>query len=115
MDNYTCYVDRFHCIRYSESYALTACTDFVERCNDGDVRLVPVSTENIFEGRVEVCYKEDYGTVCDQSFGIPEAAVVCSQLGFSRQGNYSPVMVCNWSPPLLCYKIALICCYFKIR
>ena len=38
----------------------------------------------MFEGRVEMCYNEDYGTICDLGFGRLEAAVVCSQLGFSR-------------------------------
>lgn len=38
----------------------------------------------MFEGRVEMCYNEDWGTICDNGFGRPEAAVVCSQLGLSR-------------------------------
>ncbi|KAL5459863.1 hypothetical protein EMCRGX_G033248 [Ephydatia muelleri] len=53
-------------------------------CKDGDVRLLGGRSTN--EGRVEVCVGNLYGAVCDQSWSNADAAVVCSQLGFSRRG-----------------------------
>lgn len=50
------------------------------------MRLVGGDTD--FEGRVEMCFDEDYGTICDDQFGRFEAAVVCSQLGYSRISMY---------------------------
>ena len=54
-------------------------------CENGDVRLVDGTVKN--EGRVELCFHNSWGTICDDNWSVNSAQVVCSQLGLSPQGN----------------------------
>ena len=63
----------------------TAPVNATKPCTNGDVRLAGVLSSN--QGRVEICYNNQWGTVCDNSFNNIDASVVCRQLGFPAIGE----------------------------
>ncbi len=50
------------------------------RCEENSIRLINGANEK--EGRIEICINGEYGTVCDDSFDVNDATVVCRQLGY---------------------------------
>ena len=74
--NYNC----FEQVWFSYTYPDT------ELCENGDLRLIGRPSSTPYEGRVELCYGEEWGTVCDDFWGNTDATVVCRQLGFSDTG-----------------------------
>ena len=63
---------------------------FFPETGDLTVRLVNGNTPN--EGRIELYYAGEWGTVCDDSFEKTDGDVVCRQLGYDRA---SQVFVSN--------------------
>ena len=57
---------------------------FIGICHDGDVRVIGSSD---MSGRVEICFNETWGTICNQQWTSNDAQVVCRQLGGSRFGE----------------------------
>ena len=60
-------------------------THYTVSCTNGDIRLR--GGTNRYEGRVEICNNNAWGTVCDDSWSTFDARVVCRQLGFSTIGT----------------------------
>ena len=58
-------------------------------CTDGDIRLR--GSTNNYEGRVEICNNNAWGTVCDDSWSTFDARVACRELGFLSTGTYTTV------------------------
>ena len=54
-------------------------------CEDWDIRLQDGSTPN--EGRVELCYNNHWGTICDDLWDNDDARVVCRQAGYRPEGQ----------------------------
>ena len=76
-------------------------------CSDGDVQLVRGNEVTLFEGRVEVCINNAWGTVSSKNFDVLEADVICRQKGFEGGGmqhknntitpdsSHSQIIVCE--------------------
>ena len=60
-------------------------TMFLDPCLEGDIRLR--GGQNSTEGRVEICFDNRWGTVCDDFWDIRDTTVVCTQLGLPSEGK----------------------------
>ena len=56
-------------------------------CEDWDIRLTQGSTNS--EGRVEVCFDNEYGAICDDLWDEFDATVICRQLNYTGTGDHS--------------------------
>ena len=53
-------------------------------CEGSGIRLVLGSYE--YEGTLEICENNVWGLIAGMAWGDANAAIVCAELGFSRQG-----------------------------
>ena len=58
----------------------------IARCVQGAIRLI--GGANNMTGRVEICNRNTWGTVCHDLWGTSDAKVACRQLGFSDVGMF---------------------------
>ena len=64
---------------------MTVSLDTSSSCPYGEMRLVDGPSP--YEGRVEICINNAWGTVCDDDWGTVDAEVVCHQLGYPTAGK----------------------------
>lgn len=79
------------CVCVNMSFGMRVCIFLIvlvykEACANGDLRLVGSALST--EGRVEVCVKGVWSTVCSEGWDNDDATVVCSQLGLITTGTY---------------------------
>ena len=54
-------------------------------CTDGEIKLIGGTAA--YEGTIQVCMNNRFGTICDEKFNSVAAGVVCNSLGYPRQGK----------------------------
>ena len=50
---------------------------------------------NQYEGRVEVCINNQWGTICDNSWSSTDATTVCKQLGYAYTSSKTCAILSN--------------------
>lgn len=78
------------CCLHFKIFNVTVSSQFAS-CENGDIRLAEGS--HTYEGRVELCVNNAWGTVCDDHWDVLEGNLVCRQLGFQPFGKMILILV----------------------
>ena len=46
-----------------------------------------VGGENVREGRVEICFNQAWGTICNEEYGHTDREMICSQVATTFSGK----------------------------
>ena len=74
------YLDSYTCGHHKDAGVVCP-----SACEDRDVRLVNFTQS--YSGRVEMCYKGDWVSLCLDGWSNEEAQVICQQIGSFKQGS----------------------------
>ena len=75
------------------SFYIYFCDPLIAPCRDGSVRLIPAANNTSpsltppSRGRLEICFKSRWSTVCREGFETDEAVAVCGELNFNSDGK----------------------------
>ena len=68
-------------------------------CHDGQLRLVGGTDAR--EGRVEICFNETWGAICDDAWDDLDANVACSSLGYTRFSMLSFISIIHYKNEII--------------
>ena len=83
----------------------TSQEDTCTAAEEGDIRVIGQTNEDVIAGRVELCYEGLWRAVCAGGWGISDAKVVCRQMlnlpqsGIYRLNMHSQLLTSELLPP----------------
>ena len=80
-----------------------------------------IDGETVNEGRLQIYYNNQWGTVCDDHWTISEATVICHSLGFPGPDPNAFLLtrcvesfICSFDEPFTCAYTTYVCIYMYV-